>query len=515
MRLKLLAATVALVAATPAPVMAQDREYTFASAISATIHQHLTRRGLQARFNEINNKIPSVLQPIAGSASGSWATWIFQVGKKYGWFPMRPFFGYPAVNPTEGYCFQQWCFDDGDFTDGAIPGMIGDQECDELIFSVDASGNPMVPSIPLSGGTAIIKDQNTYYTTKDHPFDYRTAAQSDAIALWWLHRSNIGRPKEQWAAAYTTIDATSGSPDYMWSRPAYRDLVSGAIIAREDGRIDTYYNQHHWREAGGTSLPCPIDGGGSDFDFYGYSSKANEGDTVTDHQDECTWYTKNFSLSASGYGYPETVSIPNTTTAMQDYFWHHYAANKCRLSPELIRVTADIILRNILAYHVTDVPYEPILTEDVAHGGHHPLGNTLINENPPESGTTGFPIGTPSPANGGTAPTGYVPPDRGPDGGYPTGDNTNGGVAIDLEHPDNPTPDFEAPEIGLPDFLPDLPSFNVPTGSGQCPVFGFNAFGQSFVMDGHCQLIEPNRSLIATIMLIFFSLGSFAVILRA
>jgi hypothetical protein len=69
-----------------------------------------------------------------------------------------------------------------------------------------------------------------------------------------------------------------------------------------------------------------------------------------------------------------------------------------------------------------------------------------------------------------------------------------------------------APILNL---LPDLKNYTAPSFSGECPRPSFEAFGQSFRLEKHCDLAEQNSAAIRAGMMVVFALAGLIIVLRA
>lgn len=96
------------------------------------------------------------------------------------------------------------------------------------------------------------------------------------------------------------------------------------------------------------------------------------------------------------------------------------------------------------------------------------------------------------------------------------------GTKVDLgTNPNIPPPGLEniptAKQIMDPllDLMPELADYEAPAHVGQCPTGSFSFAGQSFSISSHCTLLESNRALIESFMLLVWALGSVFIVLRA
>jgi len=67
----------------------------------------------------------------------------------------------------------------------------------------------------------------------------------------------------------------------------------------------------------------------------------------------------------------------------------------------------------------------------------------------------------------------------------------------------------------LDNLFPFLRNFELTEKSASCPIGTFEAFGQTYTIDTHCPLLEENRTLFQTIMLIVWAFVSLRIILKA
>jgi hypothetical protein len=72
-----------------------------------------------------------------------------------------------------------------------------------------------------------------------------------------------------------------------------------------------------------------------------------------------------------------------------------------------------------------------------------------------------------------------------------------------------------APSDTLGTSFNPLRNWAVPTGTGTCPTGTFNAFNQSFTLDGHCALFEANMPVIRQAFGVVFSVSALFIVLGA
>ena len=506
-----------------APASAQNQagvpNGSFGDMIAATIAQHLAERGQSAAQADIMSRLPQALIDLpGGQASGSWFTWLHNTGKRLGWGALNPYHGFPPpVAPGE--VWGRDVGDNGDF-DVGLRGHAGMATCAELQYKPDADGNPMAPALPLAPGLAIVQGEYTWRSLFNISYQWEFASDPDAAALWSIHKMNLGKPKDQWWGVHEYLGGNGNSINWSAGKPAYRDGIGNIVPADFRSAVSVPFNLDHWKNGSQfnssgthayTSKPCPPDQAGGEFDYYSFSSEGNVRSFNT--QDGCTLYEKNFALSVSGYAYPEHVVVTGSE-AFRNLLNAHRDAALCPIGPNLARLVTDRILYAITQQDgYTGPAYDPVTEDQVRILDVPPRGLAMTVE--PAQDSFGGSGGTAAPPPAGEPPAGYTPPDRTPGGNGGGGDGTPPPVDIDLSHPDVPEGDFTAPDIAMPDWIPGIPEFHVPTGSGNCPTFGFSAFGTDYAMSTHCTVIEEHSVTIASIMLVVFSMAAFMIVMRA
>lgn len=164
-------------------------------------------------------------------------------------------------------------------------------------------------------------------------------------------------------------------------------------------------------------------------------------------------------------------------------------------------------------------PTNPVRAQDAAqwmdsNPTHSPTVQDFVAPNPqtaqnqqpwalPSNPTTTDPLTSPTPNQGTTNPAAESPQvNLGPDPGIgsPTLEQLPTGQQV------------VAP---IADLLSDFTSFDANLASGNCPTPTLNIFGQSILVDGHCSLVEQNRSIIASFMALVWVLVAARIILSA
>ncbi len=386
-------------------------------------------------------------------------------------------------------------------------------------------GRQRIPSVPLAGGGPIVSEEMTPFTWRSTDrfavgrFDH--SANSDSSILWNTHNSNMGKPKDQWSAFYKCWITNHSKNEIRCDgvEPSFIDPITGGLVQHRAIAGKSTRNAFHWTtsnigQGGGDSMPCPAAEGGGDFHFYSHWANNRE-EFAPNRQSGCTWYAPNYALSVSGYGYSETVDVSASDAGP---FTSRPDIARCPLSPKVLQLIADRVYAIAGAESATDgVVYEPILLEDVRVAG-PTLGAALARAPLADFQALGGVVPSSSaPPIPQPVPAGFVPPNRPPSSGGDPGGSGERLPPLDLTAPDvdDPVPSMVAPDMAMPDWFPNLHFFTLPEPSGNCPQFGFDALGESFVVESHCQFIETNRALIASIMVIVYAFGAYAIILRA
>ena len=490
-------------------------------SMGATLSQHLARRGLAAQNGFVQSLMPDfaglAFKHSGGSYPDNWGNALGRLVIRFGADPLRPWYGFPK--PLSGdECYMDFCNGD-DFTSAfptGQPNVPAYGECGELqLYSTaDGSGaHVMTPTVPLGGSAGFKRSDDTFgdvATNKSWSWQYADTAS--AGALWSIHHSNVGRPRNEWAGVVDfDIYNDRGSGNFDVVRPAHQDPITGSWVPRNTATYKVVYNSFHWMNS--VSQDCPPGNAGGDYHFYSYSSSG--GNSPSNLQDGCTFYEPNYSLGPSGYAYPTEVPMYNSGDQWASAINDNVMMKTCPLSPEFLRAFTDrvwLIMTSANGY--TGPAYDRIALEDVRWSPRQGIGLDLIADTPPASGGAAPDLSGPvTQGDPGRAPDGYTPTNPGNNSG---GGNAGGAnyEPIDLSHPNVDEPEFSPPDFELVDWLPGLSGFQPPT-SVNCPLFGFQAMGQSFTMDQLCPMIEEQRSLIANIMVVVFTAMSFLIILRA
>lgn len=513
-----------------------------AESIAATVRVHLERRGALQDWENVRQIMIRRSDRYFSKGkndwfdSDSWFETAAHLLRDNGHLPMTPFAGWPT-QVAEGECFGLTCRiddpNDPDFVqelaDSLLKGARVIQNCWQLRWEETESGNYIrVPSVVLPTGKPIRRDKQdpSYFSGGRYLAGNRLDHADSELAaiLWGIHLRNIGLPKERWGGCAHVFRRDNTSFGCSYYDPPYRDLSNRLVIPSVEN-VRGNQNGNFWLtnnigNGPGTSKECPEADGGSDFDFYSFSSTGESSPFNT--QDSCTWYSKNFSLSASGYGYPETVVVPINTLELERAHRHNGMGYQCPLSREFIRALSSELFKYATdASDYTGPEYEPILLSEVRIGSAHPLGRDLAAA-PATLWPEAPPVGPEPEDVPGVEPADYTPPPANAPGASPgnggqdgdTTGNVNPGN-IDFSSPTVDDPEFEAPDIGLIDWLPGFSNLVLDNSDAQCPVFSFEAFGETFAMDSFCSTLEDWRAPIAAIMLVTFTMMSYAIVLRA
>lgn len=489
----LFAAAVALAA--PGPAFAQMAR-PIDRAISNTLHEHYQQHGASGSWEADQPIIQRAWQSLMSGPQ----SWIQMIDWQNWPWPFNLLWG---NRPCE-WKGQQKC--GGQFGGGGADGSwdTGGQKapnCNDFKYTKSLDGRLTGPAVPLPTGGP----QQRALSTPTFTVEGKTAATSEGAAvLWWLSQGNNGKGGHhdtgEWFGVYA-VEKGQYSTVYKYSNVARRGS-DGNVIPSELRYTGANPVQYHWETTRqgdfNKSVDCPPEATTSDLDFY---TSNPTGDT--NGWSECTMYAKNFGVSPSGYGYPSIVSIP--TDSFKDYYTSFPAAAACPVDPSLIAKIAQKVMDKVLEDPNAKGPKKKISLEDVRVGQDDPRGDEL-GEKPAGQ------MPAPEPSNS-RPPTDFDPqfPDvpkkpatpSGPEG-YP--DNADPAVGA---------PSLSPPELSMPDWFPWLPSLSIPVGTGECPVYEFEAFGFQHRLEAHCPLAEQNRALISTIMLVIFTIGAATVVMRA
>lgn len=507
--------------AAPTVILSQLPRGSLGGAVGATIQNWAIRNGYDPAY--ILGRTRTELFQNGGSSS-NWGLLLGALYKSEPWLgAIKWMTGFPLTVP-DGFRFRS--SSSGNWLTAAaghfdqVP--IGYDDCDDFVLDRSPAKEIMVPTVPLGGGQPINYLDNTFRAEADGYFrDFDHADSRDAIALWVTHHMNVGRPPESWCGGLQW----SNSAAFLVGCPATVD-VAGRIQPYNTRIISLQFNGLHWDLYGqpGGSEDCPGDGGGGSFDFY--SMHRGNVSNPFRHQDGCTFYGKNFSLSPSGYAYPTRIAVPGSevTRAVQNN--PEFAL--CQLHPQLIKALAQFLIDGA-ARRLNDpslMTASLVANSDIAYTSDLPLfGANLAFENPGLAFPAQPVVASTVPPPAFAQPPTYVEPNppsntggngAGGSGSSPNpGQGTGDGVAIDLSHPEVAEGTFESPDLEMPNYFPDIGDLLMPVSSGQCPTFQFNAYEANFVMDSHCGFIADNRVLISSIMIVVFTMAAGLIVLRA
>lgn len=373
-------------------------------------------------------------------------------------------------------------------------GASGDMPQCAMSLSFDASGNLIIPAMPLTPGGALTRPGGPYWkhqfgTPYPEGYPHVLVSNPHAAALYWAHRRNPdrGSDKRTWFGVWRDPSpsySTSGSTtyisrwDYSFRTVAHTSLTSGSLVpAASDGINATYYGgllSSAYQDA------CPMDPAiGGDFDFYlRGSSELN--------MKACLHYAPNQAISASGYYYPEMTTVP--AASIPQFPTQQSWLKDCELS-----VNVPLAMLNKLIEDACPPGWDcPAMVAEELDG------------DPPEVDEIPIPIPElpEDPNNPETGEPGEPEPEP-----YPT---------------PTPTEGQEAPPVGLNEpaampytaWLPSLPdiSLSFPT---TCPTYSMEAFEETYELTTHCIFIEENRGAIGAIMIAIFLFGGVLIILRS
>jgi hypothetical protein len=477
----------------PTVAATQTNDGTFdpmGSAINNTIAANLRRRGLDDQIPATLDATRSAYAQVAGGEFTTWFAWAAAAARNLALWPFRLFVGHPP----DGY---------GGFNDSLQygsggAGATGDwdpiktytPECDDMEVEMRPDGRLWVTTIPLPGGGPLSEQKTPTPYIAGGPHGYHAADQRSSAVLYTLHNYNLsyGQNEGFWCG----VVGVRGE-EFI----AYRIRLGDNALVKCAGTIPNpqvrYWRRINYGGSGDFSLPCPPSDGASDFDFY-----ATEKNNEVNRWDSCTFYAKNLSISPSGYAYPTKTPLPNVgTAAVQEYIKSYVDLRGCKINPEAIMQLADGLFRKAAsAPGYKGAPYEPIQKQDVrtAGPGADPTGNDM--QKPPTGNASPPQQETPEPA---------LPTDPGTNPSEPPGET----APIVLG------PNLTPPALSMPDWFPGLPSLSIPTGSGQCPTWEFEAFETRHVFNHHCPFIDQNKAVISAIMILLFTLSAAIIVMRA
>lgn len=372
-------------------------------------------------------------------------------------------------------------------------GSDADNWCDDFEYRLDASGNLVVPSLPVSTGKAMSRSTHsaTVRVSSGAPFglggDFQ-ASDDQALARWLAHSGNLPySEKRRWVGVRSISSASP--PIFHYSSVSYID-GAGTLIARRNASSTSNNNAFFYVSSNSLAKDCPqAAGGGGDFHFYLQGADVQK-------MSACHEYAPNFGLSKSGYAYADVVALHRSevTAYMDSVERAHGQARFCELDQDVIRRIAQEIWFEAASKPGYDGPgAKPVLSEDVRHGDYPPTVEDLKDPPtslPPANPEAPAPEPTPTPT-----PT-------------PTG-------STDAPWTDPALNDPTAPTI---DWWPDLPTIEVDLGSPACPTYQLDLAGfwdEPFVVDSHCPIVEQNRAIISALMISLFTMMSVFIVLRA
>jgi hypothetical protein len=363
-----------------------------------------------------------------------------------------------------------------------------------ITWSLDAAGNLIIPSMPVVGSGPIVANasvwRNGQVITGEAASTYYIADSSIGQRTYQLHRKNLslGNDARNYLGFWKQASDSGSSNSFEARGVAYR-TATGALV--NAGVFTTNARQMDYIIGSSTPerKPCPeSEVSAEDIDFYAYGP--------LDGLSNCLFYMKNTqAVHPSGYAINKKTTVP--AAQIVNFPTNVPYLNHCRLSDELIRRIAEYAWQGAAAKPGYDgAPVGEVLPEDVRHDGEAPDVEDLGGKP-----AQGLPT---------TPPTNPVEPTDPVDPNNPT----DPGEAPPYD-PTVTNPELVAPEI---DWWPDLPTVSLNVGTATCPIYNIDVpapFSWALVLDSHCPLIEDNRALISTIMLLMFSLGGILIVLRA
>jgi hypothetical protein len=267
-----------------------------------------------------------------------------------------------------------------------------------------------------------------------------------------------------------------------------------------------------------------------------------------------TEYVQNGSPvdAASGYLDSRPPPPPVTTTPV-NYSNADNAAKalpdsvaKGELNPAVVAAAVNAAWKNAQSANDSGgVPWSassPITADDVSSWASSSAGGTLsVSDFTASAGSAGsLSLGTGSmtaPATGTSAGSG-TSTGTGTGTGTTTGSGTSTGTSTDTGTK-APVTDGTGttinwgpnPNVGVPNLedtpttasildpifniLPEMRNFSAPSHQSECPTASFTLYGKLYTLDSHCSLFEKNRSVLATAMLLAFSIAALFIVLRA
>lgn len=399
------------------------------------------------------------------------------------------------------------------------------RDCGSFAYRLGLTGGLIIPSYDLAvgmplkfGGSYQYAQVAVYGPNSSSPnapiFPRAAATTSEATVRRVIHLQNSKRSREHWVGILGP-GGTSGS------------CIDTATVATANS---TVYEQRHcttWadHERTGVGLEadspdpqyrhteCPAgDYGSSEFHFYGETP-------YSDHYHNCTWYAPRPDLTQTPDGYfinPEVTMFTGSATFTEKLRQlKRLDLLSCPINPDLVRQIVNHTMRKATESATPDKPvppFEPVKIEDVDTDG------AIVSDLEAPAQLPGTPPDLTQPSK---TP---APPVVGRDPANPTPAPSN--LSSDPVFND---PGTSAPELTMPtnifdpivNWLPDLPSITLPTQGSQCPTWAvnltsvYNSPDWVWLLDGHCTLLEDQRSAIGALMIAMFGFGAALIILRA
>lgn len=488
----------AVLLASPARPQAAPVDGRVHQTLSDTVASHLQRRGYELsgpvaqatmqRFNEAVQRQSAFGGTAA--ASRTWREIINGLASRLG-LPI------PLGSPAQVYNG----YDDGGWGGGGAGGTWtpNDVNCDALNVEFDADGYLIIPSAKMATGT-VMQFNDSVWAQAGSVY----AKDMTAAIRRWVHNRNmtVGDRNEWYGAIGQDPSLATGcwfvaAPAFWRNGQIVRSRGSvcvSNVTVKNEGTHGTSPTTH-------TDIQCPQTGvTGGDFHFYGNGGALG---ITGGHIVNCIHYYPNPDLGHEGYALNAKTSVPfGVGWPNASYIPEEYKA--CRLHPKFIKKMAQALMNDAVDQPTYNgAPPQPIQDDDVCDNGAtvRDLGDNPTNNNPSGS------------------PTCDEPPPPLPTSTPPTGGNTTN-VTVDLgPNPNIPEPTLEDPPSGIMDpffdWLPDLPSLTLNTGSATCPTWQINAYDWNLTIDKQCPLIEQNRAAIGALMLIVFAIGAGMIVLRA
>lgn len=381
-------------------------------------------------------------------------------------------------------------FLDGAFNGGGASGeWTPDTPCANWTYAIAPDGSLIVPGQNPKGGGKTYVNQTLFYSIGT---GFKPAADSaDAVLKYYVHSLNTGiADQRDWYALVMYDSGAANQGRWYWSNvPRYKD---GALTGRVWNATSAGTEGNYQRWLSTENKDCPQDDGsaGGDADYYPSKSGANWYDICITHA-KTTYGWGGYALAK--WGTIDISLFPNYINAFQNM-------NKCVLSVSLIRRITEQLAARARTEPSSPVPATPVKDADVKTCA--PNGLPTGNETKTAPGST-----LPLTCTGGGTPTPAPTP-----GATPTPTPSPTATGPDYSAPNVAENDTTPPELPTTDWFPAL---NFELGDPSCPIYSFEAFDFTHVMDSHCEFIEQYRSVLAGLFLLLFTFAAVRIVLEA